>query len=743
MKKFTILSLFLGIVLAFGGRNAWAGVPYGGPYNIPCIVQAEDFDEGGQGVGYSPASLESDITNEYRPEVVGLTIEDGDNDDGWHIAVAAGEWYQYTVTAAAAGTYDLVFHWAAGLNQGTQVQIFIGDTELPIQNAPLTGSTDTYKFFTIHNVAFAAGENVITVKPVNYGSFDKFEIVKYTGTAYTALEGDGEAPAIPGLVEAEYFDNGGYRTSFPGDGGSKNVIRKGESIPIVDADGITAIILGNGDYTYYTVPVAEEGKYYAWIEGYSTGDGRLSIIINEEEVGTNSIPAADDPTMQYLRTAPVAFPGGTVTYKLQYLGAGKLYLSNLYWEPMSLDYAGTPYNGPHIVPCVIEAEDFDNGGEGIAWHDDPGTPSNWDAYNDDYGRVYDELGNLIDVELEYSACINIAWTGTGEWINYSIEVPEGEDGLYDFLFTFGSDPERINNKLYVDGELVATFNTGVTGNCWIYTVTDESQVHNVPLTAGSHYVTLEWGSGGNINFDKFEIVKAGTAQFAYNGPHTVPCVVQAEDFDTGGLGVAYNDDEGMQNGQVNTYRDNPDVEIEDDGANDGYHIGWTSPGEWYEYTLTVSEEGNYDFIFTWADQNDGTPVSITVNDGEPIEATSINTGSFSVYGTFTIPNVPLPSGKPVVRVTLTHGNFDKFEVVHATAIKAVNSGKGSVYAAEGKLFVSGYSSDASVEVYSIVGQRVASVKSVADRAINLPSNGLYIVKVTDGSKTEGFKVLAK
>jgi len=32
--------------------------------------------------------------------------------------------------------------------------------------------------------------------------------------------------------------------------------------------------------------------------------------------------------------------------------------------------AGSPFNGPHTVPCVIQAEDFDEGGQGVAYHDE-------------------------------------------------------------------------------------------------------------------------------------------------------------------------------------------------------------------------------------------------------------------------------------------------------------------------------------------------------------------------------------
>ena len=84
---------------------------------------------------------------------------------------------------------------------------------------------------------------------------------------------------------------------------------------------------------------------------------------------------------------------------------------------------GNPYHGtPHPIPGRIQAEDFDLGGAGVSYQDgDVG--NNGDAY-----RV------LEDVDIEATADIggghNVGWIGRGEWIDYTIEVPEDEGGAY-------------------------------------------------------------------------------------------------------------------------------------------------------------------------------------------------------------------------------------------------------------------------------------------------------------------------
>jgi len=67
--------------------------------------------------------------------------------------------------------------------------------------------------------------------------------------------------------------------------------------------------------------------------------------------------------------------------------------------------------------------------------------------------------------------------------------------------------------------------------------------------------------------------------------------IQAEDFDTGGEGVAYHDTTSGNSGGA--YRDT-DVDIEgtsDDGG--GHNIGWIEKGKWWEYTVDISADGEY------------------------------------------------------------------------------------------------------------------------------------------------------
>jgi hypothetical protein len=93
----------------------------------------------------------------------------------------------------------------------------------------------------------------------------------------------------------------------------------------------------------------------------------------------------------------------------------------------------------------------------------------------------------------------------------------------------------------------------------------------------------------------------------YSGtPQAIPGVVQAENFDLGGEGVAYHDNNAGNTG--NRYRTSEDVDIENcSDAGGGYNVGWIETGEWLEYTVDVTTAitGDYVLDARVATQNTG------------------------------------------------------------------------------------------------------------------------------------------
>jgi endoglucanase len=147
------------------------GSPYGGTARaIPGTIQAEDFDDGGEGVGYH----DSDAANSggaYR--TTGVDIEStSDSGGGFNVGwLSGGEWLQYTVDVAASGTYDVSFRIASELSGGT-MHLSSGATNLTgTVTVPGTGGWQTWQTVTVPGVSLTAGTQSIRLV-FDSGSFN-------------------------------------------------------------------------------------------------------------------------------------------------------------------------------------------------------------------------------------------------------------------------------------------------------------------------------------------------------------------------------------------------------------------------------------------------------------------------------------------------------------------------------------------------------------------------------------------
>lgn len=81
----------------------------------------------------------------------------------------------------------------------------------------------------------------------------------------------------------------------------------------------------------------------------------------------------------------------------------------------TLDPSGRkPYLGTaRVLPGILQAEDFDEGGEGLAYHD-ADVPNQGGQYR----ATAVDVGNARDVDGGYY----VGWIGTGEWLEYTVRV---------------------------------------------------------------------------------------------------------------------------------------------------------------------------------------------------------------------------------------------------------------------------------------------------------------------------------
>jgi len=147
----------------------------------------------------------------------------------------------------------------------------------------------------------------------------------------------------------------------------------------------------------------------------------------------------------------------------------------------------------------------------------------------------------------------------------------------------------------------------------------------------------------------------------YGTPLILPGVVQAEDFDLGGEGVAYHDNNAGNNG--GRYRTAEDVDIEN-CSEGGFNVGWIETGEWIEYTVDVATvRGDYDLDVRVATRNAGGAFRIEFKGIDQTGSITVpNTGGWQNWTTVST-TVTLDPGVQIMRFVRSPGadyNLNKF-----------------------------------------------------------------------------------
>jgi hypothetical protein len=325
----------------------------------------------------------------------------------------------------------------------------------------------------------------------------------------------------------------------------------------------------------------------------------------------------------------------------------------------------TPFGGtPRSLPGVVQAEDFDEGGEGLAYHDT--TPAN-------SGNAYRATDVDIQPTSDAGGGYNVGWINVGEWLAYHVTVSTaGEYGLELRVAANGS-----GGRLHVEfggvdktGPLTIP-NTGGWQN-WT-TITAP-----VTLNAGTQVMRVVVdGAGtvvGNINYVQVAAIPPPpTGSRPYTGtPVPLPGVVEAEHFDHGDADVAYRDVSAGNTGGA--YRAT-DVDLEattDTGG--GYNVGWIAAGEWLVYSVSVPSAGSYRLDLRVASNGDGGRLHVEFDGVDKTGPLTIpNTGGWQRWTTISAP-VALAAGGQRMRVVVDAasaagivGNLNFVQVVSAEA----------------------------------------------------------------------------
>ena len=310
-----------------------------------------------------------------------------------------------------------------------------------------------------------------------------------------------------------------------------------------------------------------------------------------------------------------------------------------------------PYGGTAAaVPGTVYAANYDTGGQGVAYNV---TSTNGSANS--YRSDGIDLEATADTQNNTGAgAYDIGWTTAGQWFKYTVNAATA--GTYTLSFRVSS-PYGITDALHVDNAAGTNLSGSVTipntGGYQTWTTVTAS----VTLTAGTQTLTVDQDSNGwNLHYITFASTGGGgtpppTGEAPYGGTAAaVPGTVQAENYDTGGQGVAYN--VAAVNGSANSYRsDGVDLEATTDTGG-GYDVGWTATGQWFKYTVNVATAGTYAVSLRLA-----APTAVTnalqINNAAGTDLTGVvtapATGGWQTWTTVTA-NITLPAGVQTLTV---------------------------------------------------------------------------------------------
>jgi hypothetical protein len=389
-----------------------------------------------------------------------------------------------------------------------------------------------------------------------------------------------------------------------------------------------------------------------------------------------------------------------------------------------------PFGGtPAAIPGTVQAENYDTGGQGVAYN--IGSVNGTD-------NGYRSDGVDLEVTSDTGGGVDLGWTFGGDWFKYTVNVATA--GTYTVSFRIAA-PTAVTDAFHLSNSsgtnLSGNVNVPATGGYQTWaTVTA-----NVTLPAGQQILTLNQDNGGwNLNYASFasSTVTVATPVFSpgggtygaaqnvtisdstggasirytldgstptsttgtlYSGPVSIsstatlkavgyksgdttsavasatytinssegpfggtaaaiPGTVQAENYDTGGQGVAYN--VGSINGTDNGYRsDGVDLEVTSDTGG-GVDLGWTFGGDWFKYTVNVATAGTYTVSFRIAAPAAVTDAFHLANASGTNLSGNINlpaTGGYQTWATVTA-NVTLPAGQQVLTLDQDNGGWN-------------------------------------------------------------------------------------
>ncbi len=223
--------------------------PDGTPHAVPGAINASYFDIGGEGIAYHDV----DATNKGGFNRIDEGVDTEGSEDGNVGYVVNGEWVEYTIDVASAGTYTFEIRVASEPGGGQFHLEFDGVDKTGIQNVGATGGWSSYTTLRVEGVGLDAGVQVMRMA-VEVGDFN-FATMTFT-FAGTSVPPTGVTVSSTVLTLQIGESSDLIETVLPTNATNKSVTwtTSNSAVATVNSDGlVTAVGEGTATITVATV----------------------------------------------------------------------------------------------------------------------------------------------------------------------------------------------------------------------------------------------------------------------------------------------------------------------------------------------------------------------------------------------------------------------------------------------------------------------------------------------------------